>query len=93
MRYENGPGGLVKYHTVTEYGREVPASNDVFRFVIERSDHPLPTPSSRSLSIRYGIPSQEADSALESPLELQASTGDLSDDALAHFPPLLLKRS
>ncbi|GBP71402.1 hypothetical protein EVAR_44768_1 [Eumeta japonica] len=64
---------LMKYPTRTEYGHEIAASAVVFRLVSESSDGSLsfsPLLSTRFLSIRNPIPSQEAGNALATPLRL-----------------------
>ncbi|GBP56679.1 hypothetical protein EVAR_12358_1 [Eumeta japonica] len=79
----------MKYHTLTEYGREVTVSAGPFRSVSESSGGTLPFHRPNPPYIGYTVPSQEAGNALVGPMELRVSMGDgdrlLSDGSPARL--------
>ncbi|GBP38377.1 hypothetical protein EVAR_36330_1 [Eumeta japonica] len=72
LHHENGPTRAIKYQTLTEYRREVPA----FAVVHSTFITPLDPPPVYSAPPRYPIAIQEVRNALVTPLRLRMSMGD-----------------
>ncbi|GBP78679.1 hypothetical protein EVAR_45568_1 [Eumeta japonica] len=74
--YENGPAWLVGYHTITEYRRKVAASTVTCHPVRESSICSFPLYQPILSSIRYIIPTRQADYVLMTRLGSRVSMGN-----------------